>query len=554
MADEAPVLITLQAKDLTCSICICRYKCPTTLPCGHTFCMDCIESYWRTNKKNVCPVCQNVLSSKPHLSKNTDLASLLDLLQAQDTKAHENCAECTGPVPLKYCLPCMTPLCQSHLRLHEDSVLQRHLLVNPLNAAFNWSCRQHIKGLQHFCVSHCQPLCPDCVSQHKECQPVPLLDLYRKNKDKYEKKISEMNRDITKHKQVISEKKNNYHESQVLFCEIKENLTKEFRDMKDYLDKQERAAFWRIKQEQERAQKKINEIINPLITGIEKVKELKTQLEDRLQNDWIEVLKDTRAESDIFKPLTTTKDEVLFDENRIVDITHMVSEIKKSLFKHALLEQSHCPPKQVPEDTLRFQAAEASCGFVQHPTAKPQEKCSNKFLQWARNVFFDEETISCRLSYSRDLKTVTVSDNNQYPKQPRRFTNCQALGSQGFSTGFHYWEISTKESNVGAVGVASSEISQGDQLGRNNLSWCIEWNSDRFVAWHNKDNIKIRQPKPDVVGVLLDGDERLLSFYSIVEEVQTLLHTYKLPLNYLLFPAIWLSGIKKGNSLSIIHF
>ncbi|KAM4664840.1 E3 ubiquitin-protein ligase RNF135 [Discoglossus pictus] len=526
-----------------------RYSCPSTLPCGHTFCRDCIDRYWRDNAKCICPICQATFPSRPQLSKNTVLASLLDALQAQDTRAYEHCPSCAGPGAIKLCLPCMAPLCQEHIRLHcEDSAQQRHLLVNPLTAASAGPCRQHEKGLLYFCVPHSYPLCPACVGQHEECQPVPLLEVYEKNKEKYQKTINEIKYDITKKEEDISDKKNAYREVQILVCEIKENLNKEFRAMRDYLEKQERAAFWRIKQEQDGAQKKMNKILHPVIAEIDKIKKIKSQLEDNMQNDWFAVLKDTRAEDDIYRPSTTLVDEVLFDENRILDITLKISEIKKSLLDHAMLEEVHCPPKQVLEETFELQEAAASSSS-QYPTAKPME---NKMLQqWARDVVFDLQTISCRLAHSNDLKTVTVSTKTQYPNNPRRFTSCQVLGSEGFSTGCHYWEISTKNSSAWGVGVASIEIKRDAQLGRNGYSWCVEWNKGRLVAWHNEVEIPVRLPKPDVVGVLLDCHEKVVSFYSVSHEGQMLMHTFKLKINPQVFPAVWLYGLKTGNSLNI---
>ncbi|ESO89575.1 hypothetical protein LOTGIDRAFT_69130, partial [Lottia gigantea] len=45
-----------------CTICLSRFKTPKVLPCGHTFCLWCIEQYIGDEIENIlCPFCeQNV--------------------------------------------------------------------------------------------------------------------------------------------------------------------------------------------------------------------------------------------------------------------------------------------------------------------------------------------------------------------------------------------------------------------------------------------------------------------------------------------------------------
>ncbi|KAM8945733.1 E3 ubiquitin-protein ligase RNF135 [Pelodytes ibericus] len=551
MAEENQILIPIQPNDLNCTICICRYNYPTTLPCGHTFCKDCIQEYWQQNKKCSCPVCQKVFQN-PELNKNTDIAFLLDILQAQINIGHLDCPSCTGSEALKLCLPCMAPLCRNHLLLHsEDTAQQRHFLVNLLTEETTWLCRQHDKGLQYFCAVHCSPLCVSCAEDHQTCNPRPLLQLYKTNKDNIQKQIGEMSKDITVKEQDITRMKNAYCEIQILVCDIKDNLTRDFREMRDYIEKQERASFWRIKQEQDAAHRKMLEGITPVIAQITELKKIKAQLEDTVLNNWIEVLRHTIKDTSSDWSSPAMKCDNLFDENRIIDTTDAIAQIKQSLLSHNLLEQNPCPPKQVTEDIVDLQIAPSTS--TMHPMVKPSKKSPNHFLQWAYDISFDPETVSNRLLLSSDRKKVTITGKKYpHPKHHRRFTTSQVLCSESFSTDCYYWEINATLCSAWAIGVADFEIGTGHKLGRNNLSWCIEWNKEQLLSsWHGDEQISIRLPKPRIVGVLLDCNEKVVSFYSVTEETQTLLHSYKLCYKMQVLPAVWLYGLETGNSLTI---
>ncbi|XP_063816949.1 E3 ubiquitin-protein ligase RNF135-like [Pseudophryne corroboree] len=544
--EEKQLLLRLQPQDLCCTICYNLYNYPTTLPCGHTFCKVCIEKFWESQRstKCECPLCKKSFQTKPVLCKNTDIAQLLDTVQELDSKAHEQCQHCIGDGALKLCLSCMAPLCTNHLVLHSG---QRHLLVNLITTT--WPCKRHEKGLQYFCMSHSSPVCSMCVSQHKECQTFQLLELYTRKKEEIKKRITDLEITISSKERSVASQKEIYCEAQIFISDIKDKLTKNFREMREYIEKQERASFWRMKQEQDTAQKQSSERIQHLTADIDVMKKLRGQLEDQLENDCIAVLKGIGSEN-IYRPTSSAERQNIIDENRLADTSHNISQMKKNLLSHPLLEHLHCPPKQVLEDTLVL-PTEPSASCTQEMNVRVAEKGPRKLLQWATTVSFDGDTVNYRLSLSEDFKTVTVTGKNQYPKHERRFTLSQVLCAEGFSTECSYWEIDTNNSDGWSIGAAALEIENHGQLGRNHLSWCVEWNKEQLSAWHKNENIMLDLPKPSVVGVLLKCAEKVISFYSITAESEILLQSYKLNFQTRIFPAVWLYGLKKGNSLTI---
>uniref|UniRef100_A0A8C2N5B4 Tripartite motif-containing 65 n=1 Tax=Cricetulus griseus TaxID=10029 RepID=A0A8C2N5B4_CRIGR len=64
---------------VTCPICLSGYRDPVTLPCGHSFCGDCIQDSWRCCEKT-CPECRRPFPEGAQLCRNVKLSSLLQAL------------------------------------------------------------------------------------------------------------------------------------------------------------------------------------------------------------------------------------------------------------------------------------------------------------------------------------------------------------------------------------------------------------------------------------------------------------------------------------------
>uniref|UniRef100_A0A3Q3ELQ8 RING-type domain-containing protein n=1 Tax=Kryptolebias marmoratus TaxID=37003 RepID=A0A3Q3ELQ8_KRYMA len=68
--------------NLTCAICLDRFKIPVTIPCGHTFCKDCINAHWDTKIQSgigpQCPICNEKFPTRPSLKRNVSLSVLAE--------------------------------------------------------------------------------------------------------------------------------------------------------------------------------------------------------------------------------------------------------------------------------------------------------------------------------------------------------------------------------------------------------------------------------------------------------------------------------------------
>ncbi|KAI5765901.1 RNF135-like protein [Gulo gulo luscus] len=75
------VPVWLAEDDLGCIICQGLLTRPATLPCGHSFCRDCLKGLWAAGSASPprsCPTCRESTPAPLHLRKNTLLQELVD--------------------------------------------------------------------------------------------------------------------------------------------------------------------------------------------------------------------------------------------------------------------------------------------------------------------------------------------------------------------------------------------------------------------------------------------------------------------------------------------
>ncbi|XP_067312000.1 nuclear factor 7, ovary-like [Pseudorasbora parva] len=146
-------------------------------------------------------------------------------------------------------------------------------------------------------------------------------------------------------------------------------------------------------------------------------------------------------------------------------------------------------------------------------------------------VILDPNTAHPRFVLSDDLTSVRDIGNEQpLPDNPERF-DCYpcVLGSEGFNSGTHRWDVEVQENRYWRLGVTTASNQRKGCVFFNNDVWCVRYGLSEF-------GFPVKQ-KLERVRVDLDYDGGTVSFSDPV--TNTHLHTFTTTFTDTLFPFFW---------------
>uniref|UniRef100_A0A8C1BPV2 Butyrophilin subfamily 1 member A1-like n=1 Tax=Cyprinus carpio carpio TaxID=630221 RepID=A0A8C1BPV2_CYPCA len=136
------------------------------------------------------------------------------------------------------------------------------------------------------------------------------------------------------------------------------------------------------------------------------------------------------------------------------------------------------------------------------------------------DVTLDPDTAHKYLILSEDGKQVRRGEKKQnVPDNPERFDKCgNVLGKQEFSSGRFYFEVQVKGKTDWDIGVARKSITRKGKiiLSPQNGYWTVRLrNGNQYSACAGPTVSLSLKVKPQKVGVFVDYEEGLISFYDV---------------------------------------
>ncbi|XP_050961752.1 zinc-binding protein A33 [Labeo rohita] len=152
-------------------------------------------------------------------------------------------------------------------------------------------------------------------------------------------------------------------------------------------------------------------------------------------------------------------------------------------------------------------------------------------------VILDPNTAQPHLVLSDDLTSLRWNLISQpFPDNPERFDEYSCvLGSEGFNSGTHCWDVEVKESLYWSLGVTTASNQRKGPDFFNNKVWWVQYGLDERFGFPVKQRL-------DRVRVYLDYDRGTLSFSDLV--TNTHLHTFTTTFTDTVFPFFWCNDLK----------
>uniref|UniRef100_A0A8C4TIF0 Tripartite motif-containing protein 16-like n=1 Tax=Erpetoichthys calabaricus TaxID=27687 RepID=A0A8C4TIF0_ERPCA len=519
-----------------CTVCLDVLKKPVTIPCGHSYCMNCINGYWdqlAIAGRCICPQCRMEFVPRPKLYRNTTLHGLLENIRTAASNITQSqsyagphdvpCDVCTErkQKAKKTCMTCMASYCEYHLQPHQDTeALKTHKLEKPTRHLKAKLCPKHQEVLKMYCRTDGTCICLMCAITEHRSHDMVTLDMERVEKQKVEmkKRTEEKERKLETLKNSVMRIQNSadkeINENDKAFTSILQSITRLWSEVMALI----------IDHKQKKV-RKAEEIIKPLEKEIVELKRRDAELAQ----------------------LSQTDDHVHF----IKTFPSLCVPLQDGVSPNATINEDFLPNtlKKDLSDLQRHLEEISSWEFVKTSVTGElgiaTTENRKKFIFNSCPLTLDHNTAHRWLQLSERNRKVT---NNrtvlQFPDHPDRFEFLpQVLCREALSGTRFYWEVEWSGDwavvGVAYKGVGRKELNSECRLGFNDKSWSLSCSNSKYSAWHNNTNIEISAPCFHRIGVYLDWPAGSLLFYGI-SNTMTLLHRFNTSFTEPLYPGFGL--------------
>nr|XP_046250907.1 E3 ubiquitin/ISG15 ligase TRIM25 [Scatophagus argus] len=438
------------------------------------------------------------------------------------------CPESGYQCAVKTCLVCGASMCKEHLRPHLDSpVFQNHTLVPPVEDISAWRCQDHQEINRIFCRQCGVCVCTVCtvIGSHRGHVCVGVREAEKELRGKLKEEIKLLQGTEEQVKNKVTELTQKKEAFRVVLSEARAGVQQQYGAIREALEQEEQSTLQCVTKEETRVLGGLEEKLGHLQNSLQAIQQGLHILEG---------LADSKG------------DQRIQDQAFIMEYSR-TSQLASNIGN--CVDQFEAP-EEVDQARLKFLQRWTEKRLDAVVNAVPGKDRDLYRLLYGSIPFLDADTAHPKLQLSENNRRVTYSEAQQaYAEHEARFSSFpQVLASRALEGGSWYWEVNVSvDEGRWKVGLCEAQIERKGQkdnsrLGFNSYSWCLACDRRKVEALHNKVAVPVDADGLQRVGVFLNFEEGVLSFFNVTPGGSlALMHSYKHRFTDPLFPALSVS-------------
>ncbi|XP_070699668.1 E3 ubiquitin-protein ligase TRIM39-like [Pempheris klunzingeri] len=236
-------------EDLCCPVCHDVFRHPVVLSCSHSFCKDCLQSWWREKQTQECPLCKR-RSSKPEPPLSLTLKNL----------------------------------CESFL-LERDQRASEAL------------CSLHSEKLKLFCLDHQQPVCIICrdSEKHTNHRFRPIDEAAQQHKKKLQETLKPSKKKLKVSEQVKVKFDQTAKHIKVQARQTERQIKEQFKKLHQFLEEEEEVRMAALREEEQQKSQMVKEKMEALSREIAALSHTVRATEEELRAEDVSFLNNYKA-------------------------------------------------------------------------------------------------------------------------------------------------------------------------------------------------------------------------------------------------------------------